>query len=399
LALQKATPRFPKWEGEFPYSTYGNKPILNSHGEGLYAEIVIVRLLEDEGWRAVWVNHVHRGPFPKRWTPPPPVKLHPPSDVLDLLDRIYDRSGERSGVFDVLAWAGESVLFAEAKHSGKDALRPSQKIWIDAAMDEGVPLEALLVVEWEFEGAGGYPNRDIRRSPSQHTDSRLPTENTIRSLSVDEVTRQVEVVTSEVSLRDGTESERTFRFAGELLATYALENREETLYKMDGGGFLICTHVKSPVGLSHRSLSHDVGRERGYTAEEVSRRHPKLGKVLGIPSSHKKMPGRLRIHKGWSDTQAPQGRMIISDDDTVTHTREVTLHLYADDHFGTGVVQMRLKNGGGDPWGKWVPYADTTSWKLSAGEGEKAIYVQFMDCAGNRSEPVKGTIAFRPTVR
>jgi hypothetical protein len=40
---------------------------------------------------------------------------------------MYARSGKRSGAFDILAWSGESVVFAEAKHGGKDALRPSQQ--------------------------------------------------------------------------------------------------------------------------------------------------------------------------------------------------------------------------------------------------------------------------------
>jgi len=66
-----------------------------------------------------------------------------------------------SGAFDVLAWADESVLFIEAKHGGKDTLRGSQKAWIEAALEEGVSLESLLVVEWGFgsevEGAlGGH---------------------------------------------------------------------------------------------------------------------------------------------------------------------------------------------------------------------------------------------------
>lgn len=33
VALPKTTPRFPKWTGEFPWSTYGGKPILDLHGE------------------------------------------------------------------------------------------------------------------------------------------------------------------------------------------------------------------------------------------------------------------------------------------------------------------------------------------------------------------------------
>ena len=54
VALPKTTPRFPKWKGEFPWSTYGGKPILDLYGEPLYAEIVILRLLEAEGWTGVW---------------------------------------------------------------------------------------------------------------------------------------------------------------------------------------------------------------------------------------------------------------------------------------------------------------------------------------------------------
>jgi len=94
--LPKATPRFPKWRGEFPWSTYGGKPILDLHGELLYAEFVILRLLEAQGWSGVWVNHVHRDPFPTRCTPSP-IKILPPSNLLDLLDRIYARTGKRSG--------------------------------------------------------------------------------------------------------------------------------------------------------------------------------------------------------------------------------------------------------------------------------------------------------------
>ena len=97
------------------------------------------------------MNHVHRGPFPTRWTPNP-IRIMPPSDLLDLLDRIYARSGKRSGAFEVLAWSDEGVLFAEAKHGGKDALRPSQKAWIEADVDEGAPLGSLLMVEWSFGG-------------------------------------------------------------------------------------------------------------------------------------------------------------------------------------------------------------------------------------------------------
>jgi Phage integrase, N-terminal SAM-like domain len=42
----------------------------------VHAEFVILRLLGAEGWRGVWVNSVHRGPFPTRWTPSP-IRISP----------------------------------------------------------------------------------------------------------------------------------------------------------------------------------------------------------------------------------------------------------------------------------------------------------------------------------
>ena len=48
-ALSKATPRSPKWQSAFPWSTYGGKPIVDFRGEPPYAEVVILRALEAEG--------------------------------------------------------------------------------------------------------------------------------------------------------------------------------------------------------------------------------------------------------------------------------------------------------------------------------------------------------------
>ncbi len=93
-----------------------------------------------------------------------------------------------------------------------------------------------------------------------------------------------------------------------------------------------------------------MSRERGYTAEEVARWHPELGTVLGIPSPHDVIPGTLTVHQTWVDTQPPSGSVAINDGNANTSTRQVTLSLRANDHFGSGVVQMRIKNGGGDSW-------------------------------------------------
>jgi hypothetical protein len=209
------------------------------------------------------------------------------------MDRIYARSGKRSGAFDILAWADEHVLFAEAKHGGKDALRLSQKAWIEAALDEGVPLGSLLVVEWGFCS-------DVER--------------TIDS--------------------DGT--------AG------------------------VASGLQVP------------------------------GKRSSFNSPPDGMPATPPVDWTRSDDQPLVASVTINDNNAITSTRRVMLDIRTDDSsFGSGVVEMRIKNGGGDPWTEWRKYAAQVDWKLSEGDGQKVVYVQFKDYAGNKSEPVKATITLR----
>ena len=75
------------------------------------------------------------------------------------------------------------------------------------------------------------------------------------------------------------------------------------------------------------------------------------------------------------------------------------LDIHADDpSLGSGAVEMRIKNGGGEPWTEWRKYAPRVDWKLSEGDGQKLVYVQFRHRAGNKSEPVKATTTLRPRV-
>ncbi len=185
----------------------------------------------------------------------------------------------------------------------------------------------------------------------------------------------VEVVTSYFNVRDGTETVRTVRFVGELLATHDYGLREKTLYELEAGGFLIYTYDKAPVGPSCRTLLPGSNRETGYTAEEVARQHPAVGTVLGMPASNHEIRGKLKVRRRWMDTEPPQGGAIIAEGEPITSTRQVTLSLHARDYFGSGVVLMRIRNGGGDPWTKWKRYTAETEWKLSEGEGPKVVYV------------------------
>ena len=65
---------------------------------------------------------------------------------------------------------------------------------------------------------------------------------------------------------------------------------------------------------------------------------------------------------------------------------EVTLKIDAWDAEGS-VTRMRFSNDG-QAWSEAVPYVAEAQWALTEGDGEKTVYAQFEDEAGNWSEPI-----------
>lgn len=143
VAVPMATAVFARWSGAPLADTYGGKTVLEFNGEALFAELVILRHLEAAGWKGAWIdtyrNRVLTG-FGR------PALL--PAEQQAMLNRIFSRAGSRHGCFDVLAWRGSDRLFAEAKRGGKDRLRDTQVRWLSAALDDCLPTESFLVVEW-----------------------------------------------------------------------------------------------------------------------------------------------------------------------------------------------------------------------------------------------------------
>jgi hypothetical protein len=95
------------------------------------------------------------------------------------------------------------------------------------------------------------------------------------------------------------------------------------------------------------------------------------------------------------DTTPPGGSIAISSGANYARTAAVTLNLWADDGNGSGVTSMWLYNMSKNISGEWVlpsalllpsvPYAATTAWSLSEGDGPKRVAVFFGDAAGNVS--------------
>jgi hypothetical protein len=148
VSVRKATPKFSQWHGENPApidARHGKKGLLDFDGTPLFAEFVILKLLKNDGWRGYWVDTYCKS-FRASWGRAPRKAL--PDRPSAVPRKIWDLAKIRSGVWDVFAWKGDRVLFCESKKSKKDVIQKSQREFADTAIDAGLPLESLLLVEW-----------------------------------------------------------------------------------------------------------------------------------------------------------------------------------------------------------------------------------------------------------
>jgi hypothetical protein len=145
--VPKATPEFPEWRGLSPADTYNGKPLLDYLNTPVFAELFVLRLLEVAGWKGMWVNSYRREYLTSYH---PQVRAEVPNSKHDLLSRIAGEKSFPSGCWDVFAWRGDAVIFAECKRAKKDAIRPSQLRWLQNALAVGIHVESFLIVEWTF---------------------------------------------------------------------------------------------------------------------------------------------------------------------------------------------------------------------------------------------------------
>jgi hypothetical protein len=139
---------FKKWCGRKHVPNYGGKAILNFEGKPLFAELVVLRMLEKKGWHGVWVDSYGR----KYRDGMPHVKKPVPLPLAQekLLNEIRKKAGCRGGCFDVFAWRGKKRRFLELKRHRKDHIRKTQKRWLAAARRCKIKMSDLLIVEWHI---------------------------------------------------------------------------------------------------------------------------------------------------------------------------------------------------------------------------------------------------------
>ncbi len=85
------------------------------------------------------------------------------------------------------------------------------------------------------------------------------------------------------------------------------------------------------------------------------------------------------------DTLAPSTSIEIEGGVSATSSPVVALTTLAEDGIGSGVVEMRVADGGDPSGAEWRPFAGSVSWVLPDGDGLKIVSVQVRDQAGNHS--------------
>jgi 5-methylcytosine-specific restriction endonuclease McrA len=143
--VPKATPFFRKWTGTVPENTYNNKPVLDFDGEMVFAELAILRAFERAGWEGRWIDSYRNRYRIGYWGENVTKEL--PAEQRAILGSIH----AKGGCFDVFCWRDGAVMFAESKWKDRDAIRETQRRWLEAALDKRLSLESFLIVEWGFE--------------------------------------------------------------------------------------------------------------------------------------------------------------------------------------------------------------------------------------------------------
>jgi hypothetical protein len=149
LNLPLCSPVFPEWTQPTDTFLFGGKQLLNYRGAPVFAELYVLRLLEEHGWEGAWISSFGG----RKCMRDMPVdanlsnRIELPPDREEILNKIAPKGG---GCFDVFAWREDDVLFCECKRSKRDQLQGTQLSWIDAALNSNV--NNFLVVEWDTAG-------------------------------------------------------------------------------------------------------------------------------------------------------------------------------------------------------------------------------------------------------
>ncbi len=147
------------------YQSWNKGYWIEVDGEPGFAETAVQRMLEREGWNARWVTWL-RGRPTFRLAPRVGAVAAPEGTGAAWFEAIWREKERRrsmlaesgvdvselgGGCWDVIGWKDSEIVFVETKQvaeTWQDAIRPSQRLWLEAALSIGVGADAFLVLEW-----------------------------------------------------------------------------------------------------------------------------------------------------------------------------------------------------------------------------------------------------------
>ncbi len=130
-------------------------------------------------------------------------------------------------------------------------------------------------------------------------------------------------------------------------------------------------------------LALDSKRQAHIVGETASSDFP--SSTLGRPNGY----ADAFLASVQPDTAPPTGSFVI-DGGTYTNRRKSKARLSFTDDF-SGIGEVRFRNEGGS-WSSWREAAKTLDWELTGGDGEKRVFAQAKDRAGNTGPVVSDTI-------
>ena len=137
--------------------SYLSKNVVSIDQATLFGELAILRYLEKDGWKGVWVdsNHSSKGKD-VLWSGMPPKGLAPPLPpiVAEKFQAIKEQNGGKlAGFFDIFAWKGDGNDYLFIEYRGKDddnSPNVNELNWINAALAAGVRPDQLCIVGYDL---------------------------------------------------------------------------------------------------------------------------------------------------------------------------------------------------------------------------------------------------------
>ena len=159
VQIPRCKTTFEKWNGIPLKNNFGGKPCVNKNETAMFAELATLNIFLEDGWNGRWIetygkpklNPIHL----KNWIDDSfKNQIHDAivdENIQKLLNKIAQTNDNNfGGIWDVVAWKNDKIIFTELKRNKKDYIQSTQNKWLKSALQHGLTEENFLLVEWNF---------------------------------------------------------------------------------------------------------------------------------------------------------------------------------------------------------------------------------------------------------